>query len=50
VDLAESADAATARFWLRSSGARTLNVAGPRESTLPGIYAKAPDFLHSLLG
>lgn len=31
--------------WLRNSGVQTLNVAGPRETEAPGIYARALDFL-----
>lgn len=36
--------------WLRASCATTLNVAGPRESTAPGIYALAHRFLVRLFG
>ncbi len=38
-----------ARRWLAETPVRTLNVAGPRESTAPGIYAEAADFLRRLL-
>lgn len=38
------------RGWLRASGAATLNVAGPRETTAPGIYALALRFLVRLFG
>jgi hypothetical protein len=37
------------RSWLRSNAIRTLNVAGPRESTVPGIYGEAKAFLSRLL-
>jgi hypothetical protein len=37
------------RQWLRSNGVRVLNVAGPRESTDPGIHARAVAFLRELL-
>ncbi|MGE0653426.1 MAG: putative molybdenum carrier protein [Alphaproteobacteria bacterium] len=33
------------RAWLRACRAATLNVAGPRESIAPGIYALAHPFL-----
>jgi hypothetical protein len=35
--------------WMRSSGIRRLNVAGPRESESPGIYRKARSFAEYLL-
>jgi hypothetical protein len=38
------------RDWLRASGAATLNIAGPRESTTPGIYDEAHRFLVGLFG
>ena len=31
--------------WLAETNPRVLNVAGPRESTTPGIYDEAKDFL-----
>ena len=33
--------------WIRVNDIQTLNVAGPRESTTPGIYRRAYDFLES---
>src|SRR5205085_11740336 len=30
--------------WIRAHRIRTLNVAGPRESKCPGIYAQASEF------
>lgn len=36
--------------WLRANDLRVLNVAGPRESTEPGIYAAARVFLEQLFG
>jgi hypothetical protein len=42
-------DAAAVRQWLRDHAIATLNVAGPRESTTPGIYARARDGLRELL-
>lgn len=37
------------RDWIQREGIRTLNVAGPRESTSPGSYAKARGFLDKLV-
>ena len=37
------------RDWLIAEGVRVLNVAGPRESTAPGIHAQALQFLGDLL-
>lgn len=51
VDLAEAHAAAAVRQWLEKVGdllggdALHLNIAGPRESESPGIYARALDFL-----
>ncbi len=51
LNLARSSTAAVARVrtWLATHGIRTLNVAGPRESTSPGIYARAAAFLEQVL-
>lgn len=35
--------------WLREHQVRVLNVAGPRESTAPGVYHLARDFMRTLL-
>ncbi|MBI1320569.1 MAG: molybdenum cofactor carrier [Candidatus Hydrogenedens sp.] len=40
----------TALAWLRKERVGTLNVAGPRESTLPGIYGRARQYLDKLFG
>ena len=45
--LVDSVD--TARDWLDSLRPATLNVAGPRESQAPGIYAEAREFLEKVL-
>jgi hypothetical protein len=37
------------RHWLRQLRPRCLNVAGPRESTSPGIYHRSLEFLLRLL-
>lgn len=48
VDLGEDAPAASAAAWIQERGIRTLNVAGPRESTVPGVYALAAAYLEAL--
>jgi hypothetical protein len=48
VDL-DTADAATIVAWLRAHHVDTLNIAGPRESSRPGIYTQASALLHSVL-
>ncbi len=40
--------AAAVREWLRDHEVRVLNVAGPRESSAPGIAAEAAAFLRSV--
>jgi hypothetical protein len=49
VDLARDYDASEIRNWLAMQGIRTLNVAGPRESTSPGIAAAARQVLLEVL-
>ncbi len=49
VDLDQPWDAEGVADWLAGSGVRVLNVAGSRESTSPGIYALAMEFLIPLL-
>jgi hypothetical protein len=49
VDLAESDEVGSVVAWLRANDVKVLNVAGPRESTVPGIYAEAQRFVMSLL-
>jgi len=41
-------DFGTARMWLEINRIRVLNVAGPRESEIPGIYDRAFEFLKEL--
>lgn len=48
VDLDEPDELAEVRQWLRSSRIAVLNVAGPRESTSPGIYDEAVGYLAAL--
>lgn len=49
VDLRTTIDPAWVRRWLASKHIRVLNVAGPRESGCPGIYAQSRAFLERLL-
>lgn len=49
VDLGAEPDARAVAAWLRVEGVRVLNVAGPREGTVPGIYAGARAFVARLL-
>ena len=46
VDL--GSDPSVAADWLRQCGAEVLNVAGPRESEVPGVYAEAWRWLSAL--
>jgi hypothetical protein len=49
VVLTQPADAAAVREWITDQRVRVLNVAGPRESANPDIYADASRFLLALL-
>jgi hypothetical protein len=49
VDLAGEPDAAEARAWMEAHQVRILNVAGPRETSCPGIGADAARYLRRLL-
>jgi hypothetical protein len=49
VDLGQPADPAEVRNWCLAQQIRILNVAGPRESETPGIYAQAAEFLRAVL-
>ncbi len=49
VDLRAPDAPAQVRDWLDMLEVRTLNVAGPRESTQLGVYAAARAYLHELL-
>jgi hypothetical protein len=48
LDLDADPDPAEAADWVRRQGVRVLNVAGPRESGAPGIYAQARGWLETL--
>lgn len=49
IDLAAPGDPRAVGVWLARHGIRALNVAGPRESTRPGIHRRASDFLQRVL-
>lgn len=49
VDLAQNPKVADTALWLESQAIQVLNVAGPRNSTCPQIYALASRYLESLL-
>jgi hypothetical protein len=49
VDLSEPLDVERARQWLRDEAIRVLNVAGPRESSHPGIMLAARDAVLEIL-
>ena len=48
VDLAQPPDYAFVANWLRQQQVATLNVAGPRQSSSPGIYRRAHGYLLGL--
>ena len=48
-DLAGEIDVEALHAWLEAEKVAVLNVAGPRESGVPGICAEATDFLRRLL-
>jgi hypothetical protein len=49
VDLTAEPSAAAVREWAGAHGVRVLNVAGPRESSTPGIGERARRFLREVL-
>jgi Circularly permutated YpsA SLOG family len=49
VDLTAEPSAAAVREWAAAHGVRVLNVAGPRESSTPGIGERAGRFLREVL-
>ncbi len=49
IDLNTTPDLASARRWLSENSIEVLNVAGPRDSTAPGIADEATAFLIELL-
>jgi hypothetical protein len=49
VQLDGNADPLAAAAWVRELGVQVLNIAGPRESKRPGVYARALQFVLRLL-
>lgn len=49
VDLAETDDVNPIADWLQAEDIRVLNVAGPRGSTCPDLYAEARAFMERLI-
>ena len=49
VHLNQADDVGPVLEWGEAHQIKVLNVAGPRESTLPGVYDRAADFLRRLL-
>ncbi|MGH9341593.1 MAG: putative molybdenum carrier protein [Acidobacteriota bacterium] len=49
IDLTQALDLNQIRSWLLSRRVSVLNIAGPRESEEPGIYAQARELLTRLL-
>lgn len=49
VDLDQPAETATVHHWLAKHAVNVVNVAGPRESTSPGIYRQSQTYLRGLL-
>lgn len=50
VELSLPANPESVRRWISDHHIRTLNIAGPRESTAPGIHDDAARFLLSVFG
>ena len=50
VDLSAAPRVPAVQEWIARERIRKLNVAGPRESEHPGIYAQAAAFLREVLG
>lgn len=50
VELARGESPDVVAGWIESHGIRVLNVAGPRESEVPGIHARALALLRGVLG
>ena len=49
VDVQAAPDPTAIRDWMESHHIRVLNVAGPRESTCPGIYNQSKALLEAVL-
>ena len=49
VDLAQQTNISPLLDWISAHNIQTVNIAGPRESKCPGIYAEASKFLRHVL-
>jgi hypothetical protein len=49
VDVSGDVDVSAIREWAEAYGVRVLNVAGPRESSSPGIHDQTADLFRRLL-
>lgn len=49
IDLSRGKDPSTARKWEQENRIKILNVAGPRESEVPGIHGRTKKFLQEFL-
>ena len=49
INMGSPDDAARARTWLGDHAPETLNIAGPRESESPGVYARARAVLQRIM-
>ena len=49
VDLLKPRNLGSIQYWLEYEGVKVLNVAGPRESKVPGIRAMAMEFMKDLM-
>jgi hypothetical protein len=49
IDLNQNPDPSTEQKWFKGEGIRILNVAGPRESKMPGLHAHVVEFLRAVL-
>jgi Icc protein len=49
IDLSKESDIIFLKRWLEENNIKTLNIAGPRESSSPGIYQKSVIYLRKVL-
>ena len=49
IDLNQNPDPSMVQKWLKGENIRILNVAGPRESKMPGLHSHAVEFLRAVL-
>ena len=49
IDLSRGKDPTAVKEWKQENKVKILNVAGPRESEVPGIHDRAKEFLQELL-